>query len=142
MEKKVHKMIPANMRPDLKIRESNQLFWHFELTRIKINPADQKHPIVQKWVQVFRDCDYDLYWSPKVPEVRKIQFLAAMNVDGAELAHDPTLPPYKELKEAKREALNNAARARLLVGSEAEYHEGKRSATIADVKKLLDKKKP
>ena len=142
MEKKVHKMIPANMRPDLKIRESNQLFWHYELTRIKINPADQKHPVVQKWVQVFRDCDYELYWSKKVPEARKIQFLAAMNVDQAELAHDPTRPPFGEMKKAKREALNNAARARLLVGSEAEFREGKRSATVADVKRLLKKEKP
>jgi len=55
--------------------------------------------------------------------------------------HDPTLSPFREKREARQQMLNLQQRQRLLVGSEAEFREGKRSATVADIRKEIAKSK-
>jgi hypothetical protein len=50
--------------------------------------ADKKRPITRKWVHPFRAQDYRRYFVDCNQE-RKNKYLKSMNVDAAELVHDP-----------------------------------------------------
>ena len=134
-------MVKANLKPEILIRESDSTFYHLRYHRIKIDERNPKYPQDVYWVRAIRDVDYIQYFGAKVPEIRKSQFLKAMNVDDCQVIHDPTLSPFREKREARQQMLNLQQRQRLLVGSEAEFREGKRSATVADIRKEIDKAK-
>jgi hypothetical protein len=102
------KMIPANLDPTVKIRESDKLFYHLRFYRLKVDPANPLHIEEIDWVLPLRDNDYFKFFGPDVDESAKIQYRKAMNASRAALAHDPMADPeLKKLKLEKRDALNN-----------------------------------
>jgi hypothetical protein len=83
-------MIPANLKPSILIKESNQYFYHLQMTKVRINPADPTHPITTVGVRPMRSKDYNNFFVIGTAEA-KIRHLKSMGLDSVEVVHDPSL---------------------------------------------------
>jgi predicted type IV restriction endonuclease len=79
----------ANMNPEVEIDERDRDFYILKAKRILINPKDPTHPVEKIHMLVLRAKDYQTYF--KCPIDKQITYLKNMNVESAELVHDPTL---------------------------------------------------
>lgn len=87
--------IPANIRGEYSIKESDAGFYHYLMTRKLINPADPLNPVIITRVRCFRHADHKKYFECSTEA--NIRFLKAMNYVSAELIHDPS----KEVKKVE-----------------------------------------
>jgi hypothetical protein len=79
----------ANMNPAVEIDERDRYCYILKAKRILINPAQPTHPDVRTHMLVLRPMDYKKYFQCPIAE--QINYLKNMNVEDAELVHDPTL---------------------------------------------------
>jgi hypothetical protein len=86
-----HKMIRANLNPDVDIKERDKNAYHFRWVMVRINPADPTHPVRKTEVRAIRKCDYRAFFEGKTTEqlIRRMKIIGAEDV---ELVHDPTKP--------------------------------------------------
>jgi hypothetical protein len=86
-----HKMIRANLNPDVDIKERDKNAYHFRWVMVRINPADPTHPVRKTEVRAIRKCDYRAYFENLSTEqtIRRMKIIGAEEV---ELVHDPTKP--------------------------------------------------
>ena len=86
---KDHKMVPANLKPEVMIKEKDQHCYHVQMTIVRINPADPTHPEIKTEVRPFRIQDYKLLFGGTTEE--QIRKKKVMGIDSAEVVHDPGL---------------------------------------------------
>lgn len=79
----------GNVNKNVEINEEDRYFHNVLMEKIIVNPLDPLHPIVRKYLKVFRAIDYKKYFQCPVEE--QIGYLKAANYQNAELVHDPTL---------------------------------------------------
>lgn len=94
---KKHDWIPGNLNPEHKIKEKDAGHYNVLLRRILVPNHDPKHPVIREWVKCFRTNDYFRFFV-NCDAQQKINYLEGMNVDGAELVHDPTLGVSDKIK--------------------------------------------
>jgi hypothetical protein len=82
----------GNINKNVEIKEEDRYFHNVLMEKIIINPKDPLHPIVRKYVKVFRAIDYKKYFQCSQED--QIGFLKAMNYQTAELVHDPTIDDF------------------------------------------------
>lgn len=114
-------MIKANLNPKYEILERDKIFWHIRFQKTAIDPAFPTKPIIRYLIQPIRDLDYQRFF--KCSAEKAVEYLKAMNMTGAEVIHDPTLLKISE-RTIKPEEMT----------AEHKYREGKRLATLNDIK--------
>ena len=123
-------MIQANMDKSVMIRESDRYAYHMRVT-IKRQPDPIKDPFlveIKEEIRPIRVCDYEKYFDPKrVKTENIIQATKAIGWASAEVVHDPTLEKVVFKKVEAEVARDN----------EHAFKEGKRAATVNDIKKIV-----
>jgi hypothetical protein len=94
------KLIPANLKPSILIKEKDQYAYHLQMTKIVVNPRDPTHPTSKTSVRAIRYKDYVSFFTGPID--KQIQRKKAMGVDTVEVVHDPTLIGSVEKKEPER----------------------------------------
>ena len=109
----------ANLNPAVEIDERDRYCYILKAKRILINPTQPTHPDVRTHMLVLTPNDYQRFF--KCPIEQQIKYLKNMNVEDAELVHDPTLEGVKppviktaevKLKEHRKERNANSGRMR------------------------------
>lgn len=83
------KMIPANLKPSILIKEKDQYAYHLQMTKVRVDPRDPIHPVTTIGVRAIRPRDYINFFTG--PIKKQLQHLKAMGLDSVEVVHDPTL---------------------------------------------------
>jgi len=94
-------MIPANLKPEWKIKEKDQGFYNMLFTRITVT-TDPKRPITTERVKCLRESDYLKYFV-RGKEADRRDYRESMAIDAAELIHDPSKVDKEQLTKITNE---------------------------------------
>ncbi len=90
-------LIPANKDPKVMIKESDQNFWHVEITRKTIDPSNPKNVWSDSFIQVFDDANFnrifrpELYFNKNAKTGEYPNYKPAALIDESRIVHDPEL---------------------------------------------------
>jgi hypothetical protein len=100
----------ANLNPGVEIDERDRYYYILKAKRILLNPAQPTHPVIRDHMLVLKPADYIKYF--KCPIEEQLRYLKNMNVEDAELVHDPKLEGEKPKVEVSAEAKLKAERVK------------------------------
>lgn len=85
------KMIPANKDPQHLIKESEKGYWHVEITRKTVDPANAKNIISQSFIQIFDTANFNKIFRPERLGAKAKNLKAACLIDESRIIHNPEI---------------------------------------------------